>query len=272
MESMAAHVARRSPAFRGHVVDSTGCYIGAVDVAPTPNAAQRLETLSWPQVAAWFRKDPRLLLPVGTCLQHGPHLPLGTDILIVEGLAEEVSRRTGLLLAPTVSYGVTSDAERDYAGTASLSRKTLHRLLNELVDSWERQGLKELILMTAHGYGPHIQALAAVLADTVRVRAVDTHAIDLTEFLSSRETAEHAGELETSLMLHLAPELVAREEVQDETPEADNGRPTERDEPVPARGSAGVVGRPSLASADTGRKVFEYLVDYISRRLENHGP
>ena len=49
--------------------------------------------------------------------------------------------------------------------------KTLHRVLNELVDSWERQGLEEIVLMTAHGYGPHIQAMAAVVADVVRVRA-----------------------------------------------------------------------------------------------------
>jgi creatinine amidohydrolase len=130
---------------------------------------------------------------VGTCLQHGPHLPLGTDTVIVERLAEDVSRRTGVLLAPTLSYGVASATEREYAGTASLERKTLHRVLNELVDAWERQGLEEIILMTAHGYGPHIQALAAVLADTVRVRAVDIHAIDLTSFLESRRSRKRVA-------------------------------------------------------------------------------
>lgn len=246
--------------------------LAGVNAATRRGAVQRLELMSWRQVSEWFRQDPRLLLPVGTCLQHGPHLPLGTDTLIVEQLAEDVSRRTGLLLAPTIPYGVSSDAERDYAGTASLARKTLHRVLNELVDAWERQGLEELILMTAHGYGPHIQALAAVLADTVRVRAVDIHAIDLTAFLACREMAEHAGELDTSLMLYLAPELVTRDEVRDEVSETGAGRPTEEDEPVPARGSAGVVGRPSLSSAETGRRVYEYLVDYITRRLENHAP
>ncbi len=137
-----------------------------------PNAA-RLDRLTWPEAAAWFRRDPRLLLPVGTCLQHGPHLPLGADTIVVERLAEAVSEKTGILVAPTLAYGVTSDIERSYAGTAALERKTLHRVLNELVDSWERQGLEEIVLMTAHGYGPHIQAMAAVVADFVRVRAVD---------------------------------------------------------------------------------------------------
>ncbi len=226
-----------------------------------------MAALSWTQAAEWFRRDPRLLLPVGTCLQHGPHLPLGTDTLIVERLAEDISSRTGILLAPTLAYGVTSETEREYAGTSSLERKTLHRVLNELVDGWERQGLEEIILMTAHGYGPHIQALAAVLADTVRVRAVDIHAIDMTAYLASRDMAEHAGEMETSLLLHLAPELVRLEEGVDEMPENGDGRPTEKDEPVPARGSSGVVGRPSLSSAKTGEQIYAYLVEYISRRL-----
>ena len=135
----------------------------------------RLDRMTWPEAAAWFRRDPRVLLPVGTCLQHGPHLPLGTDTILVERLAEDVSRRTGILLAPTQPYGVSSDIEQAYAGTASLERKTLHRVLNELVDSWERQGLQEIILMTTHGYGPQIQAMAAVVSDEVRVRAVDAN-------------------------------------------------------------------------------------------------
>ena len=63
---------------------------------------------------------------------------------IVEWLAEAVSKRTGILVAPTLAYGVSSDIEQAYAGTSALERKTLHRVLNELVDSWERQGLEEI--------------------------------------------------------------------------------------------------------------------------------
>ncbi|MCK5488523.1 MAG: creatininase family protein [Gemmatimonadetes bacterium] len=231
-----------------------------------PNAA-RLDRLTWPEAAAWFRRDPRLLLPVGTCLQHGPHLPLGADTIVVERLAEAVSEKTGILVAPTLAYGVTSDIERSYAGTAALERKTLHRVLNELVDSWERQGLEEIVLMTAHGYGPHIQAMAAVVADFVRVRAVDIHAIDLEAFLRGGQEAEHAGELDTAILLHLAPELVREDRVVDDGP-GEGIRRAVKDEPVPPMGSPGVVGRPSLATRDSGRRICEYLVDYISRRLD----
>jgi len=229
--------------------------------------AARLDRLTWPEAAAWFRRDPRLLLPVGTCLQHGPHLPLGADTIVVELLAEAVSKKTGILVAPTLAYGVSSDIEQSYAGTAALERKTLHRVLNELVDSWESQGLEEIVLMTAHGYGPHIQAMAAVVADFVRVRAVDIHAIDLAAFLRGGYGAEHAGEMDTAILLHLAPELVREDLATDAVPGEGNRRAV-KDEPVPARGSPGVVGRPSLATAETGRRICEYLVDYISRRLD----
>ena len=240
------------------------------DMATTTNnapAASRLDRLTWPEAAAWFRRDPRLLMPVGTCLQHGPHLPLGADTIIVECLAEAISQQTGVLVAPTLAYGVSSDIERSYAGTAALERKTLHRVLNELVDSWERQGLEEIILITAHGYGPHIQAMAAVVADVVRVRAVDIHAIDLSAFLEGGLVAEHAGEMETAILLHLAPDLVRTDRVADGEPRG-RGRPAVKDEPVPLPGSPGVVGRPSLATEDNGRRICEYLVDYISRRLD----
>lgn len=228
--------------------------------------AARLDSLTWPEAAAWFRRDPRLLLPVGTCLQHGPHLPLGSDTIVVDRLAEAVSKRTGILVAPTLAYGVSSDIEQAYAGTAALERKTLHRVLNELVDSWERQGLEEIVIMTAHGYGPHIQAMAAVVADFVRVRAVDIHAIDLAAFLQGGSGPEHAGEMDTAIMMYLAPELVRTDLVADDP--AEEARSAVKDEPVPPPGSPGVVGRPSLATEDNGRRICEYLVDYISRRID----
>lgn len=192
---------------------------------------------------------------------------MGADTIVVERLAQAVSEKTGILVAPTLAYGVSSDIERSYAGSAALERKTLHRVLNELVDSWERQGLEEIVLMTAHGYGPHIQAMAAVVADIVRVRAVDIHAIDLAAFLQGGSEAEHAGEMDTAILLHLAPELVREDRVADGEPGGRILRAV-RDEPVPPLGSPGVVGRPSLATGESGRRICEYLVDYISRRLD----
>jgi len=197
-----------------------------------------LDDLSWNELAAWFRRDPRLLLPVGSCMQHGLHLPLGTDSRLTEALARAVCRRTGILLAPLLPFGVVSSDDLGYAGTAGLERKTLHRVLNELVQSWERQGLAEVTLLTTNGSPRNIQALAMVVAETTRVRSIDTRAIDVSHVIGADD---RAGTFETSLMLYLAPELVR-----------DGGRATEL---------------PTAATATKGHELYEYLVESIVGRL-----
>jgi creatinine amidohydrolase len=227
--------------------------------------AVRLDRLSWPEAAEWFRGDPRLLLPVGSCMQHGPHLPLCTDTVIVEHLARDVGARARLLLAPTLAYGVACERDQAYAGTASLDRKTLHRVLNELVNTWGRQGLEEIVLITTNGFARNIQALAMVMAETVRIRSIDTHALDLSDYLVQGNAPERGGELETSLLLFLEPELVRQEwildSVSDTTVEGDVGAS------APLPGSPGVVGRPSLASAEKGQKIYDHIVETITSRL-----
>lgn len=222
---------------------------------------RRLDELNWRELADWFRRDPRLLLPVGGCIQHGPHLPLGTDNLIAERLAIDICARTGILLAPLMPYGVASREDLAYAGTAGLERKTLHRVLNELVASWERQGLEEITLLTTNGNARNIQALAMVIGDTVRVRSVDTRAIDVSRYLTSA-TSDHAGEFETSIMLYLAPGLVRERAAEDLAAQVAG-----RAEPPPVKGTPGVVGTPSAANAQKGLELYEYLVDSIVGRL-----
>ena len=224
-----------------------------------------LAKLTWREAAAWFRRDPRLLLPIGNCAQHGPHLPLGTDTVIVTRLAADLARTCGVLVAPTFPYASVSVREQEYAGTASLEARTLHAVLNELVAAWERQGLAEVIFLTAHGYAPHVRAMAAVVTERVRVRAVDVHAIDLDSLLDSPDPVEHAGELATSLILHLAPELVRSELIADAP--AVNGARRGSAEADPPPGSAGVVGYPSFASAEKGRQIYDFLLSYVGQRL-----
>lgn len=227
-----------------------------------------LSELTWREAADHLGDDPRLLVPVGVLLQHGPHLPLGTDTLIVTRLAEEISRRYGVLTAPTLPYGAGSERDAQYAGSAPLRGKTLHRTLNELVAVWESHGVEEFVLLTGHGHSAHLQALATVATETSRVRAVDLHAVDLSEHVERHQGGEHAGELATSLMLYLAPERVREDEIEDLDLPAEMVRELRAgEEPIPPTGSPGVVGRPSLATREKGRAVFRYLVEFLGERL-----
>jgi creatinine amidohydrolase len=217
-----------------------------------------LENLTWLEVGRILARDPRLIFPVGALEQHGPHLPLGTNTFIAEHLARDVSGDLGILLAPTLPYGVTLHGRGRFAGTATLRRKTLHRVVNELLACWEDHGVAEIIVLTAYRYEPHLDALLMVLTASARTTVIDLYAIDVSDLLESSAETEHGGEVETSLMLHLAPERVRRDQVADFVPTGGDVRRTLRGRiPTPPVGSQGAVGSPTRASAEKGRLVYE---------------
>src|SRR5687767_5744488 len=145
-----------------------------------------LDELSWTDASAHFARDPRLIIPVGALEQHGPHLPLGTNVLIARRVAVDLSREFNVLRAPTIYYGVNVRGAGAYAGTATLRQKTLHRALNELLAAWERHGISEFIVITAHRHEPHLDALATLLTRTARVRVVSTWDVDITDLLETQ--------------------------------------------------------------------------------------
>lgn len=235
--------------------------------------APRLAELAWPEVVERFRRDPRLLFPVASLMQHGPHLPLGTDAIITTAIAEGLGARHDILVAPTLPFGAGSDVDHGYAGAAILPPKTLHRVLNDLVGDWEAQGLRELFLLTSNGFGPHYRALVSVIGGDLKIRAVDTNVVDLSPVLRTPVMPERAGEIETSLLLHLAPECVRSDRLVDEVPKRSVLRARiQGTEPVPLPGSPGVLGRPTAATAEKGRRLYEYLVRYIGDRLFGERP
>ncbi len=227
-----------------------------------------LDELSWIDAAAHLARDPRLIIPVGALEQHGPHLPLGSNVVIAKRFALDLSEEFGVLRAPTFAYGVNVRTERAYAGTASLGRKSLHRALNELLDGWEMHGVSEFILITAHRHEPHMEALATLVTTEARVRVVDIWDVPIHDLLEGQEAAEHAGEAETSLMLHLHPELVRMDRAKDfELPPDEFRRYMRGGMPTPPAGGTGCVGRPTLASADKGARIYLRILDAIRRAV-----
>lgn len=230
----------------------------------TSESRVALDELSWIDVAAHLARDPRLIIPVGALEQHGPHLPLGSNVLIARRFALALSREFGILRAPTLYYGVNVSSERHYAGTASLRKKTLHRALNELLATWEAQGISEFILFTAHRHEPHLDALATLITGSARVRVVSIWDVEITDLLDTQPGPLHACEAETSLMLFLYPELVHMDRARDFELEPEEYQRYLRDQmPAPPRGGAGVVGNPLAASTDTGRAIYDRILGAI---------
>lgn len=222
-----------------------------------------LDELSWPEVGRILARDPRLVVPAGALDQHGPHLPLGANTLVATRVADEVARRVGILRAPTFSYGVTASGG-PYAGTAGLRRKTFHRALNELLGRWEDHGVREFLVVNAHRCELHLEALLMALTDRATTTVFDLYQIDVCDLLEEDPWLAHAGELETSLLLHLAPDRVKLQDAADFVPEDHALRRYIRGRvPTPPSGSRGILGRPSLASAEKGRAVFQRYVDTL---------
>lgn len=209
-----------------------------------PARPWRLKELTPAGVEDCLARRSTLLVPVGSTEQHGAHLPLGIDTILVERIADALSARFGVLCAPAVEYGANRDPHRPLAGSAPLRRKTLHRLMNELIEAWELGSeVRDFVLITAEGHEAHQEALSTLLVQHARVQVVDIFAMDFGDRLEAPGMPAHGGELDTSLLLHLAPDLVRLDLARD-TPAA----------------------RPSLANGKKGAELFEFIVDRIAAR------
>lgn len=207
-------------------------------------------------------------MPVGTTEQHGPHLPLGSDTIIVERLADDLSAQFRVLRAPTVEYGVNAQTEKPFAGSATLRRKTLHRLMNDLVGSWEAGGVREFIILTAHGQEPHQEALSTLHTRTATVRTVDIFAVPYQRDGGPEEAPVHGGLLDTSLLLFIDRQLVVLDQAQDFLATRRERRRYQRGaaKAIPAT-SPGSFGRPSLATVEEGARLYQLIYDRVAARV-----
>jgi len=223
-----------------------------------------LDALSWVDVADRIARDPRIIVPIGALDQHGAHLPLGTNVLIARSLALDLSREFGVLRAPTFYYGTNSPVSNEYVGTTGITAKTLHLALNELLAHWEDRGIGEFIFITAHRYEPHVEAIAALIPRRARMRVVQVWDTPVDDLLDQQDTPLHADEAETSVMLYLYPELVRMDRAHDcdVTPKQFrkylDGRLKN-----PLVEGAGSFGRPSAASAEKGRAIYQRFLNTI---------
>jgi creatinine amidohydrolase len=224
----------------------------------------RIKEMTPDSIRERLQERPTLLVAVGTTEQHGPHLPLGCDTLIVERLADDLSASFGIPRAPTVEYGVHAPS-RNFPGAAALRRRTLHRVMNELIESWEEgAGVREFVVLTAQASEAHLEALSTIRTDEATVQVMDIFSLDFGALLEHPGAPIQGGELDTSLMLYLAPEMVHMELARDFalTPQMIARYRPGHSRHLP-EGSPGSVGYPSLASAQKGELLYRFILDRI---------
>ncbi|WP_078662253.1 creatininase family protein [Streptomyces bicolor] len=204
------------------------------------------------------------VLPVGSFEQHGPFLPLATDTLVACAIARETAAAHPVHLLPPVTISCSHE-HAAWPGTVSISSVTLHAVIRDIAASLRRSGVDALVLVNGHG-GNY------VLGNVVQESAARGERMALfpapEDWEAARERAGvetslltdmHAGEIETSILLHTHPELI-RPGYETSDFVADDRRHL-LTLGMSAYTDSGVIGRPSLGSAEKGKRLLASLAD-----------
>ncbi len=248
--------------------------------------------LTFPEVAQCLKDTSILCLPIGAIEQHGPHLPLNTDVIVAEELTRRIIARWGhefdLWQLPTISIGLSR--EHDWApGTLSLSIQSFVALLRDMARDLVRAlPARNLVIVNGHGGNRGVlDNLMHELSGDFALNACVIHPFDLSKAQTSTGSGEspdvHGGKSETSVMLVLAPQLVRHEMIPPAAKAADPDAiaalifdrgvsfPWRTDDPRLT--ASGAIGEAHAASPELGQAIVDSVVEQtravLVRLLEN---
>jgi creatinine amidohydrolase len=240
-------------------------------------AARELDKLTWPEVKAELEAGrDSVVIAFGATEQHGPHMPLATDALIGDHLAQLVAERLDAFVAPTVRVGCSSH-HLAFPGTLSVEDSTFHAIVADLVSSLRSAGFRRIVLLPTHGgnFAPLAEAVEKLGAGDDVVALTDLTALLKIAITGQEEHAVpmnegglHAGEWETSLLMAIHPDLVHP----DRREPGFTGDPQEAiqglfDQGVESLAENGVLGDPAQASAEHGERYWEVAVEEVLVRV-----
>jgi creatinine amidohydrolase len=209
------------------------------------------------------------VLPIGSFEQHGAYLPLATDTVIATTIAEAIAAAHPVLRLPPVTISCSHE-HAAWTGTVSVSAATLIAIVRDIADSLHRSGVHRLVLVNGHGgnyvLGNVVQEAGGRMAlfptEPAWARARDAAGIE-----TPVDADMHGGELETSILLHAHPDVVRPGYA------AADHRADDREHlltvGMAAYTESGVVGLPSLASAEKGQAVLASLVASFGATLSS---
>jgi creatinine amidohydrolase len=249
---------------------------------------RRLVDLTWEE----FRDRAAtsiVLLPLGAVEQHGPHLPLDTDIVVPTELCLALAARVPAIVAPTFAYGYKSQPNTgggvSFPGTTSFDGATLTACVRDIVRDLIRQGVRSIALVNGNYENTYfaIEGIDLGLRDAGPPDGVKVLHVNWWEQLTGADLdgvfggafpgweAEHAGVVETSLLLHLDPSRVEIEHIP-----APSAMPLPTYTILPEPGglvpSSGVLASAKGSSAEIGRSLVERLVDALERIVVREFP
>ncbi|GFO55130.1 creatinine amidohydrolase [Geomonas sp. Red276] len=225
-----------------------------------------LEEMTMNEFAEGLETCRTVYIPFGSVEEHGSHLPLSTDTIEAYEVGKRAAERTPLFVAPPIHYGCCRSTSL-HPGTVSITTATLKALFKDIVRSLHAHGLMNFIALTGHAGGSHRMALQDA-GEELLLEIGDINMAVVTEYDLAKETAAqlletpgdaHAGEIETSRIMHSHPQLVKGSSPK-EWPTFPPGILV-RDKRSFWPG--GVWGDPSKASAEKGRILESLVADKV---------
>ncbi len=241
-----------------------------------------LGELTWPDVKEFLVNHDVVVIPVGSCEQHGLHLPLDTDAYDALWLSLKAAEKAECsLVAPPICFGVSSH-HMDFPGTVTLSPHTLEQVAYEVAVSLIKHGFRKIVFENGHGgNSPALEAVAQrIKADTGAFVVVDTVSLipDFIEKFVETPHDAHAGEFETSTTLANREELVVKERIKKPTIRLPKSKYTKiglketgpkvywgfRTKEI---SETGVIGDPTKASKEKGEKAWKIAIERLADLL-----
>lgn len=230
-----------------------------------------ISALTMAEFSAGLKKSRSVLIPFGSTEEHGGHLPLDTDTIQAIEVGRKLSEQRDIFIAPPIHYGVCRSTA-NHPGTLSISTETLKSLTIDIVTALYLQGLRNFILLSGHAGGTHMATLTDA-GEKLLLKFADIKIAVVTEYILAAKTGRHlvetqgdshAGEIETSRILHSHPHLVKGTSKREfpSFPEGILVRNKQKYWPN------GVWGDPSKASAKKGEELEQLVVQALIELLE----
>ena len=232
----------------------------------------RLEALTWQEAKGVLTPRRVVLIPLGAASkEHGPHLKLGNDFILAEYLTKEVMSRSAVVVAPTINYSYYP-AFVEYPGATSLRLATARDLVVDICRGLAHFGPRKFYVLNT-GVST-IRALTAaseeLSRDGIQMRFTDilNAGRDVEKQVARQPEGTHADEIETSIMLYIAPQSVDMRRAEKDFPHG-AGPLQWQDPKAPMFSPSGVFGDAKLATRDKGEKLVRAQIDFIVREIES---
>jgi len=238
--------------------------------AATSSKGILLENLTWVEAEKVLTPNTVVVIPLGAeSKEHGPHLKLKNDFLIAEYLKKRVLQKSNVVIAPTINYSFYP-AFLEYPGSTSLRLETARDMVVDICRSLTKFGPKRFYVLNTgiSTLRPLAAAQETLAADGIVMHYLDLHVTEAVEKqVRKEEGGTHAEEIETSMMLYMAPESVdIKKAVKDYHPS--NGPLTRNPDTKGTYSPSGVWGDATLATREKGKIVTEALVKSILGEIE----